>query len=152
MSASDENNSCSQSNTVVFEMIDGQLVTYQELNAGDRLTKRTPERRPEAEHLFRRTKLGLSFHAATRLFEEIDSVDRQYDVTTSLTTQDGVSCPVLERGRPRVRPSGGLRRAGGGCGRGAGGGRGVGGATWPCVPGGGCDAVPSPPGTPHHVG
>lgn len=26
MSASDENNSCSQSNTVVFEMIDGQLV------------------------------------------------------------------------------------------------------------------------------
>lgn len=90
------------------------------------------------------TKVGQSPHGKNRvIFAFLYRLHRRSD-----EPDDAGRClgPVPERGRPRVHPSGGLRRAGGGCGCGAGGGRGVGGATWPCVPGGGCDAVP------HHRG
>ncbi|XP_047496361.1 uncharacterized protein LOC125043997 [Penaeus chinensis] len=92
MSASDENNSCSQSSTIVFEMKDGKLVTYQELNAGDRLTKTYKKNGDLQLSIYSAARSWVYlFNAETRLFEEIDSVDRQFDVATSLTTQDGVS-------------------------------------------------------------
>ncbi|XP_042856568.1 uncharacterized protein LOC122243146 [Penaeus japonicus] len=92
MTASEENSHCSQRNTIVFEMIDRQLVTYQKLKPGDRLSKTYLKDGDLRLRIYSATQSWVYLlNPSTRLFEEIGTVDRPFEVTTSLVLRDRVS-------------------------------------------------------------